>query len=144
MVYFIYYELCIWVFCAEIWSSNWVQLACVWPPHSYLQSLDSFNPQILIVMARRRGIPRRGSNSGSRGGSRGRGGSVPQHITPLASVSPSSPPSDSSSPTLNSSFHSTRFKFRSRLNKPLISATIAVIFSEEEDELTSLDKPFRE
>ena len=44
----------------------------------------------------------------------------------------------------NSSFQTTRFKFRSRLNKPLISATITVIFSEEEDELTSLDEPSME
>jgi len=55
-------------------------------------------------------------------------------------ASPSSLPSDHSRPTLNNSFQTTRFKFRSRLNKPLISATITVIFSEEEDELTSSDE----
>lgn len=87
-------------------------------------------------MARRRGVPWRGSNSGSRD----RGGSAPQRITPLASASPSSLPSDHSRPSLNSSFQTTRFKFKSRLIKPLISTIITVIFSEEEDELTSSDE----
>lgn len=136
--------LCIGVFSAEVWFWNRVQLACNWLLHSYLQSLSSVNPQIHIAMPRRRGIPRRGSNSGSRGGSRSRGGSVPQRINPLASASPSSPLSDSSGPTLNSSFHSACFKFTRRLHKPLISATITVIFSEEEDELTSSEEPSRE
>ena len=90
-------------------------------------------------MARRRGVPRRGGNSGNRGVSRRRRGSTPHNITPLASASPSSPPSDHSRPSLNSSFQTTWFRFRSRLNKPLISANITVIFTEEEDELTSSD-----
>jgi len=87
-------------------------------------------------MARRRGISRRGSSSGARGGVRGRGGSGPRRISPLDSISPASPSSDHSDLSLNSSFHSSCFKFKSRLNKPIISAIITVIFSEEEDVLT--------
>ena len=144
MVDSIYCVLCFCVFNSEVWYSIWFHLVCGELLLSHPQSSGTFNPLIYIVMARRRGIPRRGSNSGSRGGSWGRGGSVPRRITPLASASPSSLPSDYSGPALNSSFHTTRFKFRSRLNKQIISATITVIFSEEEDELTSSKETSKE
>jgi len=87
-------------------------------------------------MVRPHGISRRGSISAARGCSRGRGGSSPRRISPLTSVRPASLNSDHSGPSLNSSLHSARFKFKSRLNKPSISALITVIFSEEEDELS--------
>jgi len=88
-------------------------------------------------MARLRGIPRSGSNSGSYGGSQGRGSSAPRRISPLAIALPSSLPLDNYGPSLNSSLHTTRFKFKSKLKRPLISAIITVIFSEEEAKSTS-------
>ena len=125
-----------WVLHSKVWFSIWLLLVCeLLLPHSL--SFSIFIPLLYSVMARCRGIPRRGSSSGSRGGSGGRGSSAPRRISPLATASPSSPPSDYFGPSLNSSLHTSRFKFKSRLNRPLISAIITVIFSEEEDELTS-------
>lgn len=86
---------------------------------------------------RLRGISRRGSSSGVHGGVGGRGEPIPRCISPLASVSPDSPSSDHSSPSLHSSFHFARFKFKSKLHKPSISALITVIFSKEEDSSSS-------
>lgn len=128
----------------EVWFWNQSQLACNWLLHTHPQCLSSVSQQINITMPRRRGIPRHGSNSRSRGGSCSRGGSVPQCVDPLASVPPPSPPSDSSGPSLNSSFHSARFQFWSKLNKPLISAIVTALFSEEEEELASSDEPSTE
>lgn len=93
---------------------------------------------------RQRGIPRRGGISGTRGGQGDRGISAPCRISPLAKASPSSPPSEESDPSLNSSLHTSRFTFKSRLNKPLLSAIITVIFSEEEDEKASSNEDFGE
>ena len=61
----------------------------------------------------------------------------------MASVPPPSPSSNSSGPSLNSSIHSARFEFRSRLNKPLISAIVTVLFEEEEEQASS-DEPSME
>lgn len=70
----------------------------------------------------------------------GRGIPASQRISPIAIASPSSPASDESGPSLNSSLHSSRFTFKRRLNKLLISALIMIIFSEGEDEQASSDE----
>lgn len=125
------------------------------PPRSF--HLCLFSLHLILTMPRLRGTPHRGSNTGSRGGSCSRGGSVPHNVAPLSSVPPPSPPSDNSGPSiapvapsspasnnsgisLNSSFHSAHFQFRSGLNKPLISALVTVIFEEEEEQISS-DNP---
>jgi len=105
-----------------------------------LQPFCPLSLSIIVGMARRRGISWRGSSSGTRGGVKGRGGPVPRRISLIASVSPASPSSDHSGPSLYSSFHSSRFTFKSKLNKPTISAIITVIFSEEEDDLSGSDE----
>jgi len=76
-------------------------------------------------MVRRRGSCRRG---GSRGG-RGRSQPAPSPIMPLASASP---PSDNHKSFPHNSFQTTHFKFQSRLNQLVLSASITVIFAEEE------------
>lgn len=100
----------------------------------------STSPVLLSAMPHQRGIPRRGGNTGSCVGYGGHGNSAPHRISPTTIASPSSPTSDSSEPTLNSSLHSTRFKFKSQLDRSLISAIVAVIFSEEEVDTTSSDE----
>lgn len=77
-------------------------------------------------MVRCRGCSRRGGSSGNRGHSQ----PAPQNIIPLASASPSS---DHGKPFPHNSFQTTRFKFDSRLNKPILSVSITVILAEEED-----------
>lgn len=110
----------------------------------YPLSLSSSSPVFYSAMPRQCGIPRRGGKTGTRGESGGRGGSEPRGISPIAIASPPSPPSEHSEPTLNSSLHTARFKFKSQLNKPLISAIITAIFSEEEEEATSSDEMSKE
>lgn len=117
---------------SSVLSSFWVH-SSLQSLFLYPQSLSLFITLSRLNMApRRRGIPRRGSNSGFRGGQGGRGSLEPRRISPLAIAAPSSPTSDESG-----SLHSSRFKFKSRLNRPLISALVIVIFSEEEDDLAS-------
>lgn len=103
--------------------------------------LKADGPASITEMCRQRGIPRRGSHTRTRGGQGGRRSIEPQRIPPIAMAKPSSPPLDDSEPTLNNSLHMTRFKFKSKLNKPLISAIVTVIFEEEEDESTSEEMP---
>jgi len=45
----------------------------------------------------------------------------------------SSPPSRHAQPLLHNSFQTTRFTFHSRLNRPVLTANITVIFYEEEN-----------
>lgn len=80
---------------------------------------------VTVSMVRRRGSCRR------RGGRRGRGCSqpAPPSVIPLASASPTS---KTSRPLPYNSFQTTHFTFHSRLNQPVLSASITVIFSEEE------------
>lgn len=54
---------------------------------------------------------------------------------PQANVKPSSP---ARRPTPNSAFQATHFKFRSNLNRPLISGHITIILSEEENQILPL------
>ena len=79
-------------------------------------------------MVQRRGVSCRGGTTGNRGGA---SQSAPQNIVPLASASPSSPPSDHGRTFPHNSFQTTCFKFHSRLNKPVLSASITVILAEE-------------
>lgn len=81
-------------------------------------------------MVRRRGISHRGGTTGNRGRA---SQSAPQNIVPLASASPSSPPSDHGRPFPHNSFQTTCFKLHSRLNKPVLSASIIVVLAKEED-----------
>lgn len=110
----------------------------------YPLSIISSSPVFYSAMPRQRGIPRRGGKTGTRGESGRHGSSEPRCISPIAIASPSSLPSENSKPTLNSSLHTARFKFKSQLNKPLISAIVSVIFSEEEAEATSSDEMSKE
>lgn len=120
----------------------------------YSSLLWLFDLILTEKMPRLGGTPRRGSNNGSRGGSSSRGGSIAHSIAPISMVPPPSVPSDNSGPSiapdapsspssissgtsLNNSFHSARFQFKSRLNKPLISALVTVIFEEEEEQNAS-------
>jgi len=75
-------------------------------------------------------VHRRGY-SHCRGGSGnwGRSQSAPQNIIPLALASPTS---DNSKSFACNSFQTTRFKFHSSLNRPILSASITVILAEEE------------
>lgn len=85
-------------------------------------------------MPRRRGISRHGGNTGNRGRA---SHSAPQNVIPIASTSPSSPPSGHDRPLPHNSFQTTCFTFHSRLNRPLLSASITVILAEEEDKPSS-------
>lgn len=102
-----------------IWLS-YLRTCSVWPCSS--SPSGYFVP---LTMVRRRGCSRRGGSSGNRGRSQ----PAPQNIIPLASASPSS---DNGNPFPHNSFQTTRFKFHSRLNKPILSASITVILAEEE------------
>lgn len=101
------------------------RLFLIW---SCLISLPSLSANLNMV--RRQGVSRRGRTTRNRGWA---SQFAPQNIVPLASVSPSSPPSDHGRPFPHNSFQTTYFKFHSRLNKPILSASITVIFTEEED-----------
>lgn len=81
-------------------------------------------------MPRRRGVSRRGGITCNRGRA---SCSTPQNVIPIASASPSSLPSGHARPLPHNSFQSTRFTFHSRLNRPVLSASITVILVEEED-----------
>ena len=85
-------------------------------------------------MVRRRGFSRRGGTAGNRGRA---SEPAPLNIVPLASASLSSPPSGHARPLPHNSFQTTRFKFHSRLNKPVLSVSITVILAEEEDKPSS-------
>lgn len=65
-------ELRVSVFHNSVWFSFWVLLVCqlIFPDPP---SLSFFISLLYSIMARHQGIPRHGSNSGSRGGSQGEG-----------------------------------------------------------------------
>ena len=85
---------------------------------------------LTLKMPRRRGISRRGGSSASRGRA---SHSTPQNVIPITSASPSSPPSIQARHLPNNSFQSSRFTFHSRLNRPVLTASITIILAEEED-----------
>lgn len=85
-------------------------------------------------MVRSRGVSRRGSTSGTRGRA---SQFAPQNIILLASAAPPSPPSAHGRELPNNSFQTTRFKFHSQLNKPVLTASITIILVEEEDKPNS-------
>lgn len=86
-------------------------------------------------MPRRHGVSRHGGNTGNRDRA---SHSAPQNIVPTAFASPSSLPSGYARPLPHNSFQTTRFTFHSRLNRPVLSASITVILAEEEDKPSSL------
>lgn len=124
----------------SVWKPLWffcsAGSACAWSSFPLLRSSCIHLLSDLPVMVRRCGVPRREGVSSHRGPA---SHSSPHNITPLASASPTSPPPKHSRPSLNSSFQTTWFKFRSRFNKPLISASTTTILMEEEDVPTSSD-----
>lgn len=83
-----------------------------------------------LKMPRRRGVSRRGGSTATRGRA---SYSTPQNVIPITSASPSSPPSGQAHHLPHNSFQTTRFTFHSRLNKPVLTASITVILAEEED-----------
>jgi len=85
-------------------------------------------------MPRHRGVSRCGGNTGNRGRA---SHYAPQNIVPMSSASLSSQPSGHARPLPHNSFHSTGFTFHSRLNRPVLLASITVIFGEEEDKPSS-------
>jgi len=99
-------------------------------PHSAIGNLSS-SPNSARVMPRSRGVPRRGGSSASRGRTRS---SPSPLVIPISSASPSSPPLSPARPVPNSSFHNSRFTFRSRLNQPVITFTTTIMVSEDAEE----------
>lgn len=80
---------------------------------------------VTLTMVRRRGSCRRGGGRGGCGCSQ----PAPPLVIPLASASPTS---DIRRPLPHNSFQTTHFPFHNHLNQPVLSASITVIFSEEE------------
>jgi len=113
-----------------LWRLFFTWLTHPWP-YSVRSCLIPFSGlSIFLKMVHRRGVSRCGGTSGNRGHSQ----LVPHNIIPLASASPSS---DHGRPFPHISFQTTRFKFHSRLNKPILSANITIIITEEEDKPSS-------
>lgn len=116
------------------WESTRIShsAGCLCSPPLSLQFCHSHFPScwVTLKMPRRRGISRRGGSSASRGRA---SHSMPQNVIPIASASPSSPPSSQARHLSNNSFQTTRFTFHSRLNRPVFTASITIILAKEED-----------
>ena len=111
----------------------------IWPPllHFFTTKLvQKTQLQLYSFRMPLRGhaSPSRGRNSGKKAESGGRGAHKPQRISPLACVSPSSPGSDESNSDIINSVQTIRFNYIRRSNKPIVSAMITVVFSEENEE----------
>lgn len=95
------------------------------------QSVAEF---IKLIMAPRTGhkVPRRGGHSGQKSDTRNSGQSSPKRISPLACASP--PSGDSThSDDLSNTVQIATFYYRRQKNKPVVKASITVIFDEEEE-----------
>jgi len=127
------------------WSRkpNWFRSSsCLknWPPLSYfckakLVQKTQLNFYSSRMPLRGHASPSRGRRSGKKADSGGRGTHNPQRISPLACVSPNSQSSDDSDSDVINSVQTIRFKYIRRSNKPIISAILTVVFSEENDEV---------
>lgn len=124
------------VFWKPFWFLCLACSACAWSSPPLLRCSCIHLLPVHPAMVRRCRVPRHGGNSSHKGPALH---SSPHNITPLASATSSSPPPKHSRPSLNNSFQTTRFKFRSRLNKPLISSSVTIILMEEEDVPSSSD-----
>lgn len=126
LVYRIWKFACSWkfigLFCAQT-------LTCLF-------SLNpSLSPFVFPSMPLRRGIPRRGSNIGDKGcPSR----PAPQNVMPITSISPSSPPLGQARSPPHNSFQTSKFTFHNRLNRHVLTASITIILTEEENSHVSL------
>lgn len=98
----------------------------------------------LKMAPRLRATPRRGRNAGYRGGTGGRGRSPPRRISPITVAYPSPQVSEESESSLNNSVQTAKFRFKSRLHKPIVTAMVTVIFSEEEEEQVSSENSEKE
>lgn len=94
----------------------------------------SFKVTVIVCTMKR---PGKRSRSGERPGSSKRPSARPQSTPLLTTINLTSSPEDppTSNPTRhlipNSAFQSTHFKFQSNLNRPLISAQITILMTEE-------------
>ncbi len=96
------------------------------------QSVAEF---IKFIMPPRSGhkVPRRGGHSGQKSDTRNSGQSSPKRISPLACASP--PSGDSThSDDLSNTVQIATFHYRRLKNKPVVKASITVIFDEEDEE----------
>lgn len=83
---------------------------------------------------RTRATPRRGRNSGQRGGTSGRGQSSPRRISPLAFDLAPSCDSEHSGSDISNSVQIATLHYRRRRNRLVVKAMITVIFSEGDEE----------
>lgn len=103
-----------------------IWLAHPWPCIALSCLFPLSGSYVSTKMVRSHGVSHHGRTSGNCG----RPQSAPQNIILLASASPVS---EHGRPLPNSSFQTTHVKFHSRLNKHVLSASITIILSEEED-----------
>jgi len=102
--------------------------------HNFGFSTGSVEVSVIVSTMKR---PGKRSRSGERPGGSKRPSACPQPTPLLTTINLTSSPDDppSSNPTRhpipNSAFQSTHFKFQSNLNRPLISAQITILMSEE-------------
>jgi hypothetical protein len=103
-------------------------------PEAKGQQLEATEHHKLKMAPRQRATPRRGRNSGQRGQSGGRGVQSPRRVSPLACASPSSIGSEDSGNDISNTVQTVKFKYKRRTNKPVVSALITVVFTEEDEE----------
>lgn len=116
-----------------VWKHAWVfciaRFLCAQSLSRQLCHFPFLSCFVNLKMPRRRGVSRRGGITYNRGRA---SDSTPQNVIPIASASLSSSPSCHARPLPHNSFQTTRFTFHSRLNRPVLSASITVILTEEE------------
>lgn len=98
-------------------------------PHasSVLKLEWRFRSIALGAMPRSRGVPRQGGRSGLR---TSLAPADVQHVVPITSASPSSPPSDHRRFIPSSSYQSFRLRFQSRLIHPVVTLNFTVYISQ--------------
>lgn len=96
---------------------------------SHRSSLYLYKLSVPAGIMRRRGIPRRGSNYGNRGG---RASPTPSNVNPISAIPPSPQSLEVEGAHPNSSLQTSSFSFRSEVNRPIITINFTVSVAEEE------------
>lgn len=117
-----------------VWHGRRPEISRALSAPGYFHSICLHWLSALATMIRRRGIPRRGSNSGNRGG---RARPMPQTVDPISSMPPSPPMPELDKSRPNNSFQTSSFSFQSQLNRPTVTINFTVSVYEEEGNSSS-------